>query len=344
MSEGLYLMFSGTRTIVRPTPKRSITFQAGELSCRIFQGETYYALSTLIRNYVLLYVNGEKPLTQDSLDEALQCVSGFFRYDDFRPASHLGIAAFQHVVEGVLDEGLDCCLEKVRKLCESGHELLIPISECRTVRDFLCMCFDFYLQDLEDGRTAFESLAAVKAGTANAEAKRIFSDFLGMTMQLPPVELKVSFDSQLKDFVSTYRVVSFRSYMALEYMRLYGVKVKFQRCRNPLCGKIFVAMRSTAMYCDFPSPQDEEKSCKEFYPQMASRMKMNHDVMLKKVRSTQCRLYNVSRRHPDKSCAVGRLLDEIKDNKTQYMQQVSEGKKTMSEFGAWLDSMRIKED
>lgn len=337
-------MFSGLYTIVRTTPVDSLRFPMGVLPCLLFQGETYEALSRILHNYVVHCPVGSAPVSSESLQEAVHYVEACFGFDEFRSASQLGLALFRGTMKQVSRLSETARLALVADIHLEETDLYIPVSRCSTVGDFLAICFNFYLADLLDGRLAFEAIAALNSGLATDWERRNFRVFQENTMHYPAFETKLEFDPSLNALVPVYRVMSFRSYMALEYMQMSGKNVKYRRCSNPACQKYFVAKRSTAQFCGFPAPQVNAKgrSCKEYYPQFTNQLKTNQDTMLKKIRSTQCRLYNTSRRHQDKSLAVDALLSEIRENKDNKMEQVVAGQLTVAEFSAWLDSLRVK--
>lgn len=341
---GLYLMFSLLTTWVLPTPKERVDYPLGLLPCRIFQGETYRNLSQIIRNYVSMYPDGDIQYSQSALANARNFIEQCFLYDEFRPASHLGLASFVRIMETVSHYGPNNYLHQVSDMMDQRDELLIPVSEVVTMKDFLALCYDFYLVDLANGRDAFIALASIQAGINDTIDDEVYMRFVDATKDLPAVEMKLVYDPGKKVFDPLYRVTSFQSYMALEYLRMIDQNVKFRRCQNPACGKFFVAQRTTAKYCDFPSPQNELKTCKELYPQFVSREKMTRDVLLKCIRGTQSRLYNVRRRHPEQSVEVNKFLDEIDAQKESMTAKAISGEISVTDFTKWLESMRIKKE
>lgn len=102
---GLYLMFSMLATQVLPSPNKRVEYPLGLLPCRIFQGETYRSLSRIIRNMVLMYPGGDIRYEQSGLSDARDYIEQCFLYDEFRPASHLGLASFFRVMETISYHG-----------------------------------------------------------------------------------------------------------------------------------------------------------------------------------------------------------------------------------------------
>jgi hypothetical protein len=229
-------------------------------------------------------------------------------------------------------------------MMDQGDDLLIPVSDVVSMKDFLSLCFDLYLVDLINGHDAFAALASIQAGVNSDSNNEVYARFVEETKNLPAVEMKLVFDPVTRAFNPIYRVTSFQAYMALEYMQMLDQNVKFRRCQNPACGKFFVAQRTTAKYCDFPSPQNELKTCKELYPQVASREKTTKDAVLKSIRGAQSRLYNVRRRHPEQSEAINRFLDEIDARKESMSEKVVTGEITLADFNKWLESLTIKKE
>ena len=341
---GLYLMFSMLATQVLPSPNKRVEYPLGLLPCRIFQGETYRSLSRIIRNMVLMYPGGDIRYEQSGLSDARDYIEQCFLYDEFRPASHLGLASFFRVMETISYHGPRNFLIQAAEMMDQGDDLLIPVSDVVSMKDFLSLCFDFYLVDLINGHDAFAALASIQAGVNSDSNNEVYARFVEETKNLPAVEMKLVFDPVTRAFNPIYRVTSFQAYMCLEYMQMLDQNVKFRRCQNPACGKFFVAQRTTAKYCDFPSPQNELKTCKELYPQVASREKTTKDAVLKSIRGAQSRLYNVRRRHPEQSEAINRFLDEIDARKESMSEKVVTGEITLADFNKWLESLTIKKE
>ena len=339
---GLYLMFFMLATRVMPSPNEWVDYPLGMLSCRIFQGETYRDLSCVVRNYVLMYPDSDTLYSASALGEAKEYITQCFQYGEFRPASHLGLASFIRIMDTISYFDPDEYLYQIEDAFEQGNELMIPVSAVLTVKDFLELCYDYYLVDLVNGHDAFVALASIQAGINAGDDNELCSRFVEETKKLPAVEMKLVYDPEKMTFNSIYRVTSFQAYMALEYMRMMDQNVKYRRCQNPACGKFFVAQRTTAKYCDFPSPQNELKTCKELYPQIVSREKMTRDVLLKSIRGAQSRLYNVRRRHPDQYEEINKFLDEIEAQKESMSEKVITGEISITDFNRWLESLKTK--
>ncbi len=341
-SFGLYLMFFMLATRVMPSPNEGVDYPLGMLSCRIFQGETYRDLSCVIRKKVLMYPDSDTLYSASALGEAKEYITQCFRHDEFQPASHLGLASFIRIMNTISYYDPDEYLYQIECEFEQENELMIPVSAVLTVKDFLKLCYDFYLVDLVNGHDAFVALASIQAGMNAGADNEVCSRFVAKTKELPAVEMKLVYDPEKTTFNPIYRVTSFEAYMGLEYMRMLDQNVKFRRCQNPACGKFFVAQRTTAKYCDFPSPQNEQKTCKELYPQIVSREKMTRDILLKSIRGAQSRLYNVRRRHPEQYEEINKFLDEIEAQRESMSEKVVTGELTVTDFNRWLESLKIK--
>ncbi len=339
---GLFLTFSLLATRVLPSPNEWVDYPLGALPCRIFQGETYRNLSQIIRNNILMYPEDGIQYSQSAFADARNVIEQCFQYDEFRPASRLGLASFVRIMETIDNYGPDEYLYQIPDMMDQGVELLIPVYDVVSMKDFLSLCYDFYLVDLINGHDAFVALASIQAGINAGADDEVCSRFVEKTKELPAVEMKLFYDPEKTTFNPTYRVTSFEAYMALEYMRMMDQNVKFRRCQNPACGKFFVAQRTTAKYCDFPSPQNELKTCKELYPQIVSREKMTRDVLLKSIRGAQSRLYNVRRRHPDQYEEINKFLDEIEAQKESMSEKVITGEISITDFNRWLESLKTK--
>lgn len=113
------------------------------------------------------------------------------------------------------------------------------------------------------------------------------------------------------------------------------VKVeKPNMAQNPDCGRYFIAKRKTAMYCSYPAPQDEKRSCKKVYPQITSQRRRNGDAARKAYRNTQSKLIHRRTANPD----IEKYRQNVDDLQKKYKEKkeaVDNGTMSLKEFKDW---------
>lgn len=113
---------------------------------------------------------------------------------------------------------------------------------------------------------------------------------------------------------------------------------KFYKCEN--CGKFFIPFfRSDTLYCDRVSPQDENKTCKEYgaYAKYLSKLKNN------KVENTYRKIYQQkqmrAKRNPDIE-TYKEDFEKFKQLAKQWKTNVKKGIRTEKEFSEWLETQK----
>ena len=339
---GLFLQYDENNTIVMISPTDYEYYPLGYLPCLIFQGETYYALTRIIQNYIRIYPGANEKLNTKSIEDAIAYLRQCFLYDEFRHASSVGMASFLRIMKKINTETAVEHLRQLLPTLEDECDYILPVYSISTIGDYLTLCYNYYIIDLTSGHDEFFALAYKQMGKSSFIERNTYQLFLERMMDIPPIEMKLEYKKNKNKFVPIYRVNSFEAYMALEYMQMANRNIKFRCCQNPECNRLFVAKRLTAKYCDFPSPQKVNKSCKEVYPQIACQIKMTQDTLLKKICGTKSRLYVTRKRHPEWSELINPFFDDIDIKQKENCEKVLSGEWTQLEFSQWLDSMRIK--
>ena len=112
------------------------------------------------------------------------------------------------------------------------------------------------------------------------------------------------------------------------------------KCRN--CGRYFVPRnRSDELYCEFPSPQIGEKTCKEYGSTHRWYDKLSEDTALKLCRNIRSAKDMLVRRNPDIS-AYADNLDRFKSESAEWKRKYKSGECTVDEFISWLNEQKGK--
>lgn len=342
---GLALRYSnGINTVLGRSESE---YPVGYLLCRIYQGETLYNISQIVRNCIGTCPMRDNKLTQDEVEQAEDYILQALMYDDFYPAQRLAQGSFIR------------CMENYRALGSTTAERLLWYEKQRaladdrffegigfgTIGEFLRLCYNDYLIDLHKGIDMFRVTSAVWAGDASEMEKDCYEKWcfeLHDKSVIPATQMLTSYDATSDSFRYTYVVNSFLAMAVFEFSHLAETTTRIVRCQNPECRKFFTAKRLTAKYCGNPAPQCPERSCNDYYPQMLYRDKVRSNDLDLLIKNAKCRLYNVRRRHPETSQDIASLLDSLMMYADEKKQEVLDGTLTKPEFTAWLDSHRLK--
>lgn len=111
-----------------------------------------------------------------------------------------------------------------------------------------------------------------------------------------------------------------------------------KKCGN--CGKFFVPLlRSDAIYCDRPAPQDALKTCKEYGSKVLWYENVVSDEALKLARNIYYAKKMLAKRNPDKP-EYTEMFEYYKVERKKWEAEVRAGTKTREAFVAWLNQMK----
>lgn len=107
-----------------------------------------------------------------------------------------------------------------------------------------------------------------------------------------------------------------------------------RRCKN--CGKYFIpGKRSDTLYCDNPSPEDTEMTCKEYGTRRLWYEKQKEDelaILSRKIASSK---YMLAKRNPDQP-KFKKSYQYFKEQRLIWMKSVKDGSKSREEYKEWL--------
>ena len=138
------------------------------------------------------------------------------------------------------------------------------------------------------------------------------------------------------EFHSLYTIKSSMSLLLFEAAHCIDKNVKFTKCAN--CGEYFVPEgRSDAIYCSYPSPQDQGKRCKDIGAQVTRSNKEKNDIATKEFRRVYMRYKMMTIRHPE-NLKAKRTLEKLMSEVKVWRKKLNAGIVTTEEFLEWLDT------
>ena len=145
----------------------------------------------------------------------------------------------------------------------------------------------------------------------------------------------------LSDEIRTVYVIDcLEALLLVELSKIFEQKIEMKRCEN--CGRFFVPEnRSDEIYCSNPSPQDFEKTCKQYGSEKLwyERLKNNETAKLSRNIYSSKRMLAV--RNPDIE-AYTKMFEYFKAERKKWESDLKHGARTKEEYICWLNEMKKK--
>lgn len=323
------------------------TYPVGELLCLIFQGDTLVTIRDRLRNCIECYPMQDEPLSQNAIEELEHYVQTSLRYDDFYPAQELALGTFVRFAEHY--RALDSASQARLLQEEQGRAITCPDLAKPVGFDnagnFLRLCLNNYIIDLDNALRLFNGMAAALSGSAGVAEE---SDFCDICSQLntpgivPSVQHFIQYDAMTGTFGEVDIINSFLSLVVYEFSHMATSKVKIRRCENPECRRFFTAKRSSAKYCKSTAPQNSRFTCDHYYPQLVNRQKKKMDRAKHLMENASSRLYMDKKRHPEHANEIGKLLQDLQINGPAKLESIANKEMSIEGFTTWLNDHKRK--
>ena len=133
---------------------------------------------------------------------------------------------------------------------------------------------------------------------------------------------------------------SVKDFIVAKLVELYLLDKELKRCKN--CNRYFVpSLRADAIYCDRPSPQKTDLTCKEYGNQKLWYLKIKEDEALKLCRNVYSAKQMLVKRNPDIE-SYKKAFDKFKQESVKWKSKYKAGLKTQEQFIEWLKSVKEK--
>ena len=135
-------------------------------------------------------------------------------------------------------------------------------------------------------------------------------------------------------FNSIYTIKSIISLFLFDTAHVLDSHIYPVKCKN--CGEYFIPQkRSDTRYCNYPSPQNPEKTCKEIGAQLTWAKKEKTDDVTREYRKVYMRLKMKVNRHPDNQEAI-RQLERLTSGIKEWRKKLENKEAETAEFMEWL--------
>lgn len=199
-----------------------------------------------------------------------------------------------------------------------------------TIEQLLLSCYLWYA----DIYVAFKHSFNMLATDEEYEEKQVtgFWSMFGDNIDFQHIDFKIAcFESA---FHSIYTIKSSMSLILFEAAHCMDNEIKFVKCAN--CGEYFIPEgRRDAIYCNYSSPQNIEKTCKEIGAQVTRANKEKSDVTTKEYRKVYMKYKMITLRHPEDR-KNREIFEKLQTEIKVWRKQLSSGEKTIEQFLDWL--------
>lgn len=136
------------------------------------------------------------------------------------------------------------------------------------------------------------------------------------------------------------RPLSLSDFVASSIFYFFRNGFRLKRCKN--CGRFFTPLsRADELYCDQPSPQDENRSCKQYGSERLWYDRLKQDEAAKLARNIYMAKQMLVKRNPD-ILAYREMFDYFKTEQKKWKGLVKSGAKSKDEYINWLYEMKAK--
>ena len=136
-------------------------------------------------------------------------------------------------------------------------------------------------------------------------------------------------------FNSVFRIKTMMSLCLFEMAHIYEKNILISKCKN--CSHYFVPLkRSDTRYCNYPAPDNPDRTCKEIGAQNTWANKEKTDDVTRAYRTVYMRNKMRANRHPDDEGAQKRLA-QLTEGIRDWRHRLASGEAEKDEFIKWLE-------
>lgn len=218
--------------------------------------------------------------------------------------------------------------------------------------------FRNYANAIIDGNEQLYDFSALLKFVQHYESGNFPSEFLKSEERLSPEENKNRYDRDDNGFILTqldfdvflkeiscnttqrsYCCHSLSELLTASIVNIIEDRLSIKKCQH--CGKYFIAFnRSDTKYCERPSKENNEKTCREYASYINYLDKNKSDVATKLYRSIYNSLGNKYRRSNNEK--LNEKIKKFQRENRKWKNEVKLGTKTETEYVGWLKSVKEK--
>lgn len=206
---------------------------------------------------------------------------------------------------------------------------------CNSILQVLLSCYYNFAEAYINTKFMFNNLIDENSNPDQRDSVlKLYCDLYGELIHMQHIDFRFLATAE-KGLESLYTIKTSMSLLLFEMANAQQVEQQFVKCSN--CGQIFVLEgRSDTIYCNYPSPQNKNKSCREIGAQVARANKEKSDIVTGAYRKKYMRFKMATKRHPydhDKKKKFEELISGMKE----WRVKLSDGTANSDEFLKWLE-------
>ena len=244
--------------------KRCEERPVGSLIFEMIRDESFYIMLTKSRNAILSFPDFNDLLTIESLNNGFRWLCELTEDEDLPVVTEIFQSSFSELIYELLDNEDQQSLDQY------------------SIGQFLLQCYEAYKINLTAFAVYVEANSAVNSGSKDPFWNEINDEFQKSAEEYYNVykrKCKIRRRNQ-KTYIEFVNIQTPLELLLLDYCRMKKNNQIIKQCVN--CGRYFIPKgRNDTMFCDAPSPQDSEKTCKEIGSLEIRKKKLKNDPIAK---------------------------------------------------------------
>lgn len=246
---------------------KNICYHAGSMLLEMVREETKYLVTEKLRNMIHIFPDYSTVLNVESITDAMRWLYGTVVSEDLPVATEIFRSCYSEIIKLMLED------EKT-------------VNECNCIGDFLVKGYQKFSECMGIFWFGMDSLACVNSNIEDPLSEEMFALIKKDADRIYPVLSKKCSNRRVKK-IEEYEIrekITFNIKMPIqilefEYCRMRKTGNLLKKCAN--CGRYFVAKNRKIIFCDNPSPQNPDRTCRAIGPQIRRQQKRETDMIEK---------------------------------------------------------------
>lgn len=277
---------------------KNIYYHAGSMLLEMVGEEAKYFLTEKLRNMICNFPDYTTALNIDSIRDAIRWLYGTVTSEDLPIVTEIFRSSYSEIVKMMLED------EKV-------------VIECNCIGDFLIKSYQKFSEYMGIFWFGADSLANVNSNIEDPLSEEMFALVKKDADRMYPVFGKKCSSRRVKKTEqyeirerTTFNIQIPIQVLEFEYCRMRKTGRILKKCAN--CGRYFVAKDRKTIFCNNPSPQNPDRSCKEMGPQIRRQQKREIYTIEKQYHREYTSKAMAAKRARDKGESDDHFYDEMR--------------------------------
>ncbi len=284
-------------TVLFPDGK-NIYYHAGSMLLEMAGKEAKYLLTNKLITMIRSFPDYTVVLNIESITDGVRWLYGTVVSEDLHVATEIFRSSYSEIVKMVLED------EKA-------------VIECNCIGEFLVKCYQKFSEYMGIFWFGVDSLANVNSNIEDPLSEEMFALVKKDADRMYPVlgkkcssrRVKKTEEYEIRER-TTINIKMPIQVLEFEYCRMRKTGNFLKKCVN--CERYFVAKNRKMIFCNNPSPQNQDRSCKEIGPQIRRKQKRETDMIEKQYHRDYTSKAMAAKRARDKGESDNHFYDEMK--------------------------------